>query len=61
MFVGYMSGFACEVAGVEFCDGSVEVVEVECDVHEGKTIGGDFDDLERFDDLALRASQERRS
>ena len=38
-------GFACEVAGVELFEGSVEVVEVERDERCDPIVGVDLDEL----------------
>ena len=40
--------FAGEVPGVEFREGGVEVVEVECDVRHDPLVGVDLDDAEHL-------------
>ena len=41
--------FAGEVAGVEFLEGGVDVVEVERDSRRDPIVGVDLDDAENFD------------
>ena len=46
-------GFAGEVAGVEFRDGGVEVVEVERDDRDDPLVGVDLDDAEHIGEERL--------
>src|ERR1700710_438293 len=41
--------FAREVAGIELGDGSVEVVDVKCDMGDQLLVGVDLDDAEKYD------------